>query len=288
MKNYIRLLKCKHYLKNLLVLFSIVFSSNLFQMNILIDAMVGFLIFSLASSVVYIFNDIRDVERDRLHPIKSMRPLASGSISIKKAYFIEIVLVIFIILLNIVFKANVKSFLIVTIYLIINFAYSLGLKDYVLIDIIILALGFVLRLLYGGIITDIGVSNWMFLTVVSAAFYLSLGKRLKELIKYGDAIRKSLSGYTVTFLKESMHISMSLTIVFYALSCSDKTTTVAQHGVNLLWTVPIVLIICLRYNLILEKNEIDGDPVEVVLKDKALLSLIGFYACIILLLLYVF
>ena len=164
----------------------------------IINTIVAFITFSLTSSIVYIINDLKDVEKDRNHPIKKKRPIASGEVSKKEAIVIASILLILIIALlaftNLLFNWGI---LILGLYLLLNILYSFGLKDIPLVDITILASGFVLRVLYGGLLLDIEISNWLFLTVLSGSFYMDLGKRRNELIKLnGKETRKVLKFYT--------------------------------------------------------------------------------------------
>lgn len=171
-------------------------------------------------------------------------------------------------------------------YLALNVAYSLKLKEYPLIDVFILMLGYVLRLIYGGRLAGTGLSAWMFLTITAAAFFLGFGKRRNELLMYGSVGRANLKEYTLDFLDRACQMSMTTTIIFYALSCADVNTAVAEAGVNLLWSVPAVFIICLRYLMILNDGKSDGDPVEVVFRDKWLILLGIVFLAVLMILLY--
>ena len=147
----------------------------------------------------------------------------------------------------------------------------------------ILALGFLIRVLYGGALINVEVSNWLFLTVLSISFYLGLGKRRNELIaqeKTGNTTRSVLKYYNKEFLDKNMYMCLSMTIIFYSLWCQDLNSD------YIMWTIPIVLLICMKYSLNIESNS-SGDPVEVLLKDKILMLLVGIYAIAILLTLYV-
>ena len=172
------------------------------------------------------------------------------------------------------------------VYLCINIAYSLKLKEYPLVDVLILMLGYLIRLEYGGLLIGTGVSAWMFLTVTASAFFLGFGKRRNELLLYGNGSRKNLKMYTVEFLDQACQMSMTTAIVFYALSCADTNTVVADAGVDLLWSVPLAFIICFKYLMDLHRNDCDGDPVEVVLKDKWLVILCAAFAVVLFILLY--
>ena len=149
---YLKLIRVKHYLKNLLVFLPPIFSGMLFDTDIFLKVIIMFLSFSFTSSIIYVINDINDIESDRKHPIKKNRPLASGKVSKKEAIITIIILVLLI--TGLLYFANLLfdfSSLILIFYFIINLGYSFGLKNIPLVDITILALGFVLRVTYGGV-----------------------------------------------------------------------------------------------------------------------------------------
>jgi 4-hydroxybenzoate polyprenyltransferase len=153
------------------------------------------------------------------------------------------------------------------------------------VDVTILVSGFLLRMFYGAIVTGIEVSSWLYMTVIAISFYFALGKRRNELkqLKTGDT-RKVLESYPVSFLDRSMNMCLTLAIVFYALWSTDEKI-VAEHGQYLSFTVPIVLLIVMKYSLNIE-GESDGDPVEVLLHDKVLLALCLVYFAAMFMILY--
>ncbi len=283
---YLRLIRIRHWVKNLLIFFPVVFSGLFTEGAICWKVIMGFFSFCNVASIVYVLNDLKDIDKDRGHPEKRNRPLASGEISKKGAVITIGVLAIITILISVIYHFPYKVYIYQAVYLAINIGYSLGLKNVPLVDVAILSAGYLLRLLCGGELAGTGISDWMFLTVVSAAFFLGFGKRRNELLQYGEKNRKILERYTEGFLDKSIQLFCSLTIVFYSLSCADKNTAVARRGVNLMWSVPLVILVLLRYNMILENGKSDGDPVEVVQKDRVLLFLIAFYGIAILILIY--
>lgn len=285
MKQYLKLMRVHHYIKNLLIFAALGCSGQFFRTEKLVAAFFGFLTFCLFSSVVYIINDIRDAEKDRNHPTKRHRPIASGSVSLTQAW----------ILCAVLFAAGVfcaafvrvpSSILLLSLYLVLNLAYSFGLKDFPILDIAILASGFLIRILYGAVITDITISNWLYLTVVAMSSYFSLGKRRNELRQMGENhSRKVLSAYSLGFLDKSMGMCLTMTIVFYALWSMDDNTLLLYNGKNMVYTVPLVMIITLKYSLNIEGDS-DGDPVEVLLHDRVLLILCAIYVMIMFVILY--
>lgn len=287
MKNYLKLMRVHHYLKNVLIFLPLVFSQNLFNFDLLSKTIFGFCSFSILSSIVYVINDIQDVEKDRKHSTKCKRPIASGAVSIKEAYILAVFIAVMGIVLNyLACGLNFKAWLFVIMYVGFNFAYSMGLKNRPIIDITILVSGFLFRVLYGSAITSIVVSNWLYLTVIAMSFYLGLGKRRNELDNEGSKSRKVLKYYNHDFLDKNMYMCLGLTIVFYSLWCVDPTTIARYPNNNLVWTVPLVMIICMKYSLNVE-GESDGDPVSVLLKDKVLIGLTLLYILIVLLIIYI-
>lgn len=280
MKKYLQLIRIKHWIKNFLVFIPLICSGLLNKSNILYTIM-GFISFSLASSFVYILNDIKDIENDKKHPRKKNRPLPSGKISKKRAIVISLICLMVSFFITYIIHMNFKnlSLLFLIVYIIINLLYSYGFKNYAIVDIILLASGFVLRVYYGASIIGIKVSSWLFLTVMSASLFLGFGKRKKELIN-NKSTRKVLKEYNEPFLDKFQYLCLSLTIVFYSLWTLDQGTT------YLYFTIPLLITIFMKYSLILETND-EGDPTTVLYKDKSLLLLCLIYAIVMCLLLVV-
>lgn len=289
MKKYLKLIRIKHWLKNLLVFLPLFFSLKITNYVSLIIVLLGFVSFSIVSSIVYIFNDINDLEVDKLHPIKKNRPLASGAISVKRAYSIIVLLfIIFIMNSTILFIRcdSVFVFLIPIIYIVLNLFYSKILKKIPIIDVCVIVIGFLLRVMFGGLILNINVSKWLYLMIIFGSFYLGFGKRRNEIIKNGEKSRNVLKYYNKDFLDKNMYVALTLAMVSYSLWTVDLTTVVKSCGDYIFWTIPLVLIIFQLYSLNIEGNS-HGDPIEVILSDKILLSIIIFYMIILVLLFYI-
>ena len=177
MKKYLYLMRVHHYIKNILIFMPLIFSGNLTDRRKFTATLLGMIAFSLVTSAVYIINDIRDAEKDRMHPTKKNRPIASGAVTPFHAVVLMVFILIAAVVLLVVSDATAGSYALVILYLFINVAYSMGLKDVPLLDVTILASGFLLRVLFGAVLTGTEVSEWLYLTVLSGAFYFSLGKR---------------------------------------------------------------------------------------------------------------
>ena len=285
-KSYLKEMRVHHYIKNMLVAVPLVCSGKLFDGHMLLTVIQAFLSFCFLSSAIYFINDIADVEKDRRHPTKCKRPIAAGDIPVRNAFLFTALLVC----LSAVFNAlcfNVTGTLLLLAYFIINVLYSYGLKNVPLLDIALLVSGFVIRALYGAVVTDIRISNWLYFVILSGAFYLGLGKRRNEYRKIGSGQTREVIGkYPLAFLDGNMHMCMGLVIVFYALWTVDARTIAVYHGSRLIWTVPVVMLIFMKYSLTVEGNS-DGDPVEVLLHDKVLVGFCALYLLLMFLLLYV-
>ena len=285
MKHYLKLMRVHHYIKNGLVFAALAFSGQLFNFDKLASGIVAFVAFCMVSSVVYIVNDIRDREKDRKHPTKCKRPIAAGTVSVKCAWGLAAVLFIVAIVCN-ALAFHVTSTLLLVLYLVLNLAYSFGLKNIPILDITILVAGFMIRILYGAFVTGITISNWLYLTVVAFSFYLALGKRRNELKQISDGgTRQVLKAYPISFLDKSMGMCLTMANVFYALWSMDEKTKSFYHNGYLIFTVPIVLLITMKYSLDVESKS-DGDPVEVLFHDKILLVLCVLYLASLFMILY--
>lgn len=245
-----------------------------------------FIAFSLLCSAVYIMNDYKDVEKDRLHPTKKNRPLASGRVSKPAAIILMVFLFAEAVVLMLLTHLGYKVILCACSYVLINIIYSFGGKNIPILDIILLGSGYPLRVIIGGYAVNIAVSEWLFLTMLCVSFYLALGKRcgeLKRISLYKEDseektnMRPVLKCYTVPYLEKHMYLSMGLGIVFYSLWTIEKSS-------YFVWTVTLVLIICMLYNLIL--MDTDGDPIEVLISSKPLMFLIIVYGFFIAAILY--
>lgn len=289
MKEILNLIRIKHWLKNILIFLPVFFSVNILSTELLKKSFIAFIVFCLSSSIVYIINDLNDLEKDKKHPIKKLRPLASGKISISTS----IITIVILVLINLILSSylytitnNILAILIPTIYIVINILYSIILKDLPIIDVSVIVLGFVLRVMYGGVVTNIEVSKYLYLMIIFGAFFLGFGKRRNEIIKNGTQSRKSLDFYNKSFLDKNMYVMLGLAVVSYTMWCVDKDTISRIGNDYLFWTIPLVIIILQLYSLNIEGNS-HGDPIEVILSDKKLIIVSLIYIIIMTLMLYI-
>ena len=283
MKQYLKLIRPFHWVKNLLIFVPLFFGGQLFNGNKFFLSVLGFIAFSFIASSVYIINDIQDADKDRKHPKKRFRPIASGKISKQHAcIFLVMLLVVSFLIMIYLTKVNHNSwasFGFPIAYLIMNIAYSNGLKNIPLVDVVIIAIGFVIRLLYGGVLVNITISDSLLLTVISASMFLGFGKRRNEL-KKGTSTRKVLRAYSMEFLDKIMYVFIGLTLMFYSLWSING-------GVWLIYTSPLAMIIVADYCLIIESGSSDGDPAEVLKHSKSLMALLVLFVLLLLLCLYI-
>lgn len=282
LKNYIKLMRFKHCIKNILILLPLIFSGSFFVTEKLIPAVFAFVSFTFLASSVYALNDICDREKDRMHPRKKNRPIASGAVSVKEGIVIFAVSFMLSMLANYFTGGGILSYACLLVYFAMNVFYSGGIKNVPILDVVILAAGFMIRLIYGGIATDMEISGWLYLTIIMVSFYMGMGKRRNELDRKGEntSTRGVLKYYSYAFLYKNMYMCLGLAEVFYALWAMDT-------GVRfMLWTVPLIIVAGLKYSLDIE-GEDDGDPVEVIAADKILWILILLYSAVVITLIYV-
>lgn len=288
MKEILKLIRVKHWLKNILIFLPIFFSVNVSNKELLKVSLIAFIVFCLSASIVYIINDLNDLEKDKNHPVKKLRSLASGKITISTAIIIIVILTLISLTLSFylyTINNNILVILIPVIYIVVNILYSIILKDIPIIDVSVIVLGFVLRVMYGGVVTNIEVSKYLYLMIIFGAFFLGFGKRRNEIIKNGTKSRKSLDFYNQSFLDKNMYVMLGLAVMSYTLWCVDKDTINRIGNDYLFWTIPLVIIILQLYSLNIEGNSY-GDPIDVILSDKKLMLTSTIYAIIMTVLLY--
>lgn len=283
MREYVKLLRPHHYIKNLLIFFPLFFSGKMFEKNLLVADILGFIAFSCVCSAIYIINDVHDVEQDKLHPSKKNRPIASGAISKRNAIVMAIGLLFMSFFILNGYQVNWKIIFWILLYVALNLFYSLYGKNIAVLDVVILGLGYPIRVLFGGALVDVRVSSWLFLTVLFISLYLALGKRSGELSKIESKseyeTRAVLNKYTKDYLEHNMYLNLALGMVFYSLWGIEKREL-------LVFSVPLVLAICMKYNLLII-NKTDGDPVTSLLSSKSLVVMVLIYICVMTIFIYV-
>jgi decaprenyl-phosphate phosphoribosyltransferase len=262
-RGLVALLRPKQWVKNVFVLAPLVFTGEFMNAHAVQQVVWAVVLFCMASSVVYIVNDICDVERDRRHPRKSRtRPLAAGIVSIREAL---ILLLLLCCLLAWAWLWHPRIVVVLVAYLALNLAYTLALKHQPVIDIFVVALGFVLRVYAGGVALSVPISSWMFVTTLCLALYLAAIKRRQELALSGADGRRVLQKYSVALVDRYAEMSATGALVFYSMFVMSARPA-------LVVTVPLVLFGLFRYWYVVEQQEGGESPTDVLLADWQLLA----------------
>lgn len=265
-------LRPRQWLKNVLVFAAPLAAGSIFEPAVLIPSLLAFVVFCLMSSATYLINDIRDVDADRAHPTKRFRPIAAGELGVSGAIVTAVVLAVA--SLTIALLVSVSLFGIVAAYAVFTLAYSLFLKNEPVIELALLSLGFLLRAIAGGAAADLPISPWFLIVAAFGSLFMAAGKRFSELERSQrdpddpTPRRRSLTGYTATYLRFVWGLAAAVTITAYCLwafevGLADSSFPWSQWSV-----LPFVLAI-LRYALDVDRAEAEA-PEEVVLRDRAL------------------
>ena len=264
----LKTMRPRQWPKNIFIFAALVFDKQLFHAQAFLHTLAGFMLFCLISSCVYIFNDLADVEADRQHPEKRNRPIASGKLPVNAAWTAGILLVI----ITLVFSwLLTPAFLyVVSFYFVLNMAYSKWLKHIAILDVLIIAIGFVLRVHAG--VTLIHVerfSPWLYIVMFLLSLFLGFGKRRAELalLAHGaGSHRKVLDGYTLPLLDQYIMIVSGTTIVSYSLYTFSAPNLPENHAMML--TIPFLVYAIFRYLYLVEVKHAGGAPEEILLSDR--------------------
>ena len=268
---YLIALRPHQWVKNIFVLAALVFSKEFTQLDSVINAFQMVFSFSLAASSIYLVNDIADYERDRVHPKKRLRPIASGRISRRGAGIFAVFVAPFSWWLA--WLLSPACLAVVSVYTLMNLSYSLKLKHVVLLDVFIIAAGFLLRVTAGAFAINVGVSPWLILCTFFVALFLAFCKRRNELESLGEnaaAHRGILANYSLVFIDKMVSALASLTIMSYALYTIDPKVVSRLGTDGLILTLPIVLYGIFRYLFLVHQKQLGGSPTEVMLKDRSI------------------
>ena len=272
MIHYIQLLRPLQWLKNVFVFAPIFFSNHLLEMEYFVPTLVLFASFCMVSSSIYCFNDLRDVEADRIHPKKSKRPIASGKVTVKGGYVMMILCLTTAFALIPLTKSINTPYLYIIIggYWLMNIAYCIKLKQIAILDVSIIAIGFVLRVLAGGVAVDIWVSHWLVMMTFLVTLFLALTKRNDDYRFFeqtGQKPRVSITGYNKTFINEATAIVASITLVCYIMYTMSEEV-IARMGTRYVYlTSGWVLAGLLRYLQNMIVFGLSGSPTKSLVKD---------------------
>jgi 4-hydroxybenzoate polyprenyltransferase len=270
-KAYLKLIRPKQWIKNFFVMIPLFFGGALFDANALIAGVIVFIAYSFAASSIYCFNDIHDVDDDRRHPVKCNRPVASGAVSVTKAYILMILMIV-ISMATIMFlpENRLATSGVILFYWLLNLAYCAKLKRYAIVDVCIVAFGFVLRLLAGGFASDIVLSKWIVLMTFLITLFMSFAKRRDDVLRMeetGEAPRHNTIRYNLTFINQAITITASVTLVCYIMYTVSPEVTEHFHTDYLYLTSVFVLLGLLRYIQLAVVDKESGDPTKIILKD---------------------
>jgi 4-hydroxybenzoate polyprenyltransferase len=265
------------YIKNLFIFLPLFFAMKITNTELLFNAFIAFISFSLTASAIYALNDYHDIEEDKHHPKKKNRPLASGAIS--KSQAIIIMSILFVSGFTLMALLSLKAVGILTAYVIMNIAYSYHLKHIAIIDITIIAVGFVLRLFIGSVVTNIPLSMWIVIMTFLLALFMALAKRRDDVLIFmdtGKKMRKVIDGYNLQFLDTAMAIMASVVIVAYIIYTVSPEVTGRLGTHNLYLTALFVILGIMRYLQIAFLDQESGSPTNIVLSDRFMqLVLVG-------------
>lgn len=285
MKEYLKLFRLHQWIKNIFIFVPLVFSKNLFNYDLLFIVIAGFFEFCFASSVVYVINDIIDIESDREHPVKKTRPLPSGKISKKSAIYSAVILSVIIIIFLPFFTLAFDILLIS--YIILNVFYSFKLKNIVIIDIFSIAAGFMIRIISGAVVINVEISSWLILTTMFISLFLGVMKRRSELALVDNkSTRKVLAEYSITFSDQMTTIAAAGVIICYALY-SVATRTVSVFGTDkLIFTTPFVVFGIFRYMYLVYMSSQGENTSKILVSDLPMIFNILLYILFSILIIY--
>jgi 4-hydroxybenzoate polyprenyltransferase len=286
MIKYLRLLRPNQWSKNIFIFAGLIFSRQFYKIEDVLSTVYAFFIFSLLASSIYILNDIHDYKEDKLHPTKSKRPIASGEINQGYAWLVSLS-ILFLSLLA-AFFLNKWFFTVCIVYAALMILYSWQIKQIVILDVLFVALGYVLRAVAGAVVISVEISSWLLLCTLLLALFLVLSKRRTEIVTLGETAlihRKILVQYPVSLLNQMIAIVTSACIVSYCLYTLAPETVAKFNTRNLIFTVPFVIYGIFRY-LFITYRKLEADiPEKIILTDLPLQICLFFWAvsCILIL-----
>lgn len=269
----IRLLRPKQWTKNLLLFAALLFSFEEIRTETILATLLGFILFSIVAGCVYILNDFVDRDRDRQHPVKKYRPMASGQVNPSHALMFGIILLI--LSVGTAFMMNPLFGVLCIVYFLLNVSYSFVLKHLVILDMMTIAAGFVLRAIAGGVLIHVPFTPWFLICTMLLSLFLAIGKRRNELtLLEGNtgSHRKVLDNYSITLLDQFNTIVTTATIISYSLF-----TFTSDRTIHLMWTIPLVIYGMFRYLYLIHMKNQGGSPDRVLFEDKPILITVMLY-----------
>jgi 4-hydroxybenzoate polyprenyltransferase len=288
LKKYFQLLRVHQWIKNLFVFVPLLFSMHLFEANYFLSSLKAFFIFCLASSYIYIINDIIDLETDAVHPKKKFRPLPSGKISKHNAWIVSIFILL--ILVGLTFFTNLNFIYLLLGFILLNIFYSLYFKHIVILDVFSIAAGFSLRVLGGAAIISVPISSWLILTTMFISLFLGVMKRHSELEQISEnqlgSTRKVLAEYSLTFTNQIATVAAAGVIICYALYTVSPRTVSIFGSENLIYTTPFVVFGIFRFMYLEYLNQKGENTTQVMLTDIPMILTVILYSITTVLIIY--
>ena len=271
-KSILRLTRPKQWIKNMFVFIPMFFGGELFDLHSVWLAVLTFFAFSMVASSIYCYNDIVDVDADRHHPVKCLRPIASGEVGIRQGYILMTLTFCLGMGILLLLPPEVMSqvMAVIVFYYVLNLAYCSKLKQFAILDVCIVAFGFVLRILAGGFACELALSNWIVIMTFLLTLFMSFAKRRDDVLRMnstGEAPRKNTVRYNLTFINQAITITASVTLVCYIMYCVSPEVTERFDTPYLYLTFVFVLLGLLRYIQIAVVDEKSGDPTKIILHD---------------------
>lgn len=268
----------EQWIKNFFVFTALLFSKNLLNPPKDIQAIIGFSLFCMITGCTYLINDLIDLEKDKLHPVKSRRPLAAGKLRISTA----VITILFTSFTGLFFAFYLNIFfgIIILAYFLLNVGYSMYLKNIVIIDVVSIAAGFVLRVLGGAVIISVAASQWLILCTILLSLFLGFSKRRHELVLLegkASGHRSVLEHYSPYFLDQMIAVVTASTLICYALYAMSRETIEKLGTSKLIYTIPFVLYGIFRYLYLVHQKEEGGSPTEIMFTDKPMIINIGLW-----------
>ena len=287
MAAFFRALRPHQWTKNLLVFAALLFSKHLFESGPFLRAFLAFIAFCGLAGAVYLWNDVADIESDRLHPKKRLRPLAAAELSIRAATLGAMALVVG--ALSLSFSVDVDLGLCASAYLALNLAYSFGLKHVVILDVLSISLGFVLRTLAGGYAIQAPVTEWLLVLTLLLALFLALAKRRHELTSLSEnaaSHRAILAEYSPYLIDQMTSVVTASVVTAYAFETLSPETVQKFGTARLSWTLPLVLYGIFRYLYLVHQKDRGDSPTDMLLTDRPLLATVALWVALVIAIVY--
>jgi decaprenyl-phosphate phosphoribosyltransferase len=266
---YLKLMRPKDWAKNLFLFVPMFFAKEFFLIGKLIPVIYGFIAFSATASSIYIINDYRDREDDRKHPVKCKRPLAAGTV--KPSAALTLCGMLIVLGLGLGWYLGLEFLVVLGTYFAMNLAYSLGLKNIPILDLFILALGFVLRIKAGSVVSQTFLSEWIVIMVLLLSLFMAIGKRRDDVLlklTSGTDMRKSVKGYTLEFLNTLLAMVSAIIIVAYLMYTLSPEVILRLQTYRLYFTCIFVMAGLMRYLQIIFVRQDAGSPTRILYRDR--------------------